>query len=794
MAGIVLCQAVLYWPSLVGQKVLLPLDLLGSPRFYWPILRGEEIEVTSSSVLSDLILDWEFGRRLAVSELRAGRIPLWNPYSYCGSPSARWETFCPFNVIYYVWPSPVTLAWIQVVKSIVAGMGAYVFFRRCLGVGYWPAAHGAWCYPLTGYFVLWQGYPLSHVIAWFGWVLLATDFAIRRPAGWGGPGLALFTGCAVVSRGEVAAQVLLASGMYAVWCVVDEYRGRLTSSAAVRGIVTCGGGWALGLLLSTPYLLPMVEYSATGSRLSERAAGLEDRPPVGWEAVPQVVIPEIYGANRWDSLRIVKGPPPESSATAYAGLLATLLVAPLGWCSSRHRSFNALWAVLGFAAIAWTLNVPGIVSLLRLPGINLFSHNRFVFVTAFSILATAVAGLDYLSRARSQDAPPRREWICTWLGLAVTLAAWCMYRAIELPEQVISATEPGFAGPLQKDVGGLVCWNFTRTYLVAAGLCLLTVCGWMGVWMVETFWNLLRRFAGLLLVGELLWSAYGINPQADRALYFPDVRALSWLSAAPDGRALGVDCLPARILEAYGLRDLRGYDGVDPARLVDLMDLARAPDFPANPFGKLQWYRPALSFGSEGEVRVSPILSMLNLRYLIWRGTLPAGARSILTSGVYDVLENPRCLPRVFVPRRVEAVPDHVRRLQLIAQDSFDARDVAYLEDNVRLPADCCGAARIESETPREVTVSVDMQTEGLVVLADLWDRGWNAFLDGASVPILRTNHALRGVVVPAGASKLVFRYEPRNFVWGVRLFGASVSFLMVWGAAIVWRRRTRLL
>ena len=30
----------------------------------------------------------------------------------------------------------------------------------------------------------------------------------------------------------------------------------------------------------------------------------------------------------------------ESSAAAYAGVLATLLVAPLAWCSRRHRSIN----------------------------------------------------------------------------------------------------------------------------------------------------------------------------------------------------------------------------------------------------------------------------------------------------------------------------------------------------------------------------------------------------------------------------------------------------------------------
>ena len=36
IAGIVLGQAVLYGPSLVGQKILLPLDILAHPALYIP--------------------------------------------------------------------------------------------------------------------------------------------------------------------------------------------------------------------------------------------------------------------------------------------------------------------------------------------------------------------------------------------------------------------------------------------------------------------------------------------------------------------------------------------------------------------------------------------------------------------------------------------------------------------------------------------------------------------------------------------------------------------------------------
>ena len=72
------------------------------------------------------------------------------------------------------------------------------------------------------------------------------------------------------------------------------------------------------------------------------------------------------------------------------------------------------------------------------------------------------------------------------------------------------------------------------------------------------------------------------------------------------------------------------------------------------------------------------------------------------------------------------------------------------------------------------------METAGLVVLADRWDIGWRAYLDGRPVPILQANHALRGVVVPAGTGTLEFRYQPASFAWGLRLAGAAATVLLM--------------
>jgi uncharacterized membrane protein YfhO len=68
---------------------------------------------------------------------------------------------------------------------------------------------------------------------------------------------------------------------------------------------------------------------------------------------------------------------------------------------------------------------------------------------------------------------------------------------------------------------------------------------------------------------------------------------------------------------------------------------------------------------------------------------------------------------------------------------------------------------------------------------------GWHAYCDGKQVPILQTNHALRGVVVSPGKGTIEFRYEPASFAWALRLCAVTLLAMVVWAGAIVWTSRS---
>ncbi|MCY2991495.1 MAG: hypothetical protein NTY19_27010 [Planctomycetota bacterium] len=785
-------QAILYGPSLTGQKILLPLDLLAIPSVYLPITPEVARIAPHNQVRSDLIFVWEPAPSFAIRELRAGRWPLWAPYQYAGAPVTI-VPYSPFLLLRACFPSPVTIAWVQAISMAVAGCGCYLFCRHVLRVGFWPATIVAWCFPLTGFMILWQGFPMPLNAAWLPWLLLSVDRAVRQTDRWSGPALALSTVLELVTgQLDVAGQVLLTSGLYAIWCLFDEHHGRWFTRRSVAAISTLVAGWGLGFLLAAPGVLPVLEYAKTGARMMRRSQGEEERPPVGIAALPQIVLPDLLGSNQHGSLRMISGSQLESSAQTYTGLLATLLVAPLAWCSRRHRSLNLFWGVLGLLALGWSLNVPGLVFLLRKPPLNMMSHNRFVFAASFAILAMTAVGLDMLLRGDLR----RRGWFWLPVVLLVMLGGWCLYWTFVPPEPIATQLEVlvrqrktlGLIGDLA--AVRLVQASFVRTCAISAVLCGLGIAGWLWLWFRSRLRPWFVPLLGSLLIADLLWFAWGRSAQCDPAWYYPRLPVLEQVASASPGRIIGYQCLPVSLSQTHGLCDIRGYDAVDPARLMDLLAITADPRSARIPYALSQGLIPSMELKPPNVLRLSPILDMLNVRYVIFRGPPPEGIQPEFRGNDYWVLINRAALPRVYVPQRVEVVADAQTRLAKLAAADFNPAHVAFLESPVSLSANCRGSAEIVEEVPTRIRISWQMETPGLIVLSDLWHPGWKAYIDGNPVPILRANHAIRGVIAPPGSGALEFRYEPDSFRDGLHLCELAILILIAWATRNLWCTR----
>jgi hypothetical protein len=792
-AGILLSQIILYGPSLVGAKILLPLDLLAQANEYIPATAETRGIVPHDPIRTDLIDQLEPERHWVAEELRAGRWPAWNPGHYGGTPVLQAPWLSPLSILLAATPSPIVLAWYQLLTALVAGVGFYLFCRRTLAVGYWPAVIVAWIYPMSGYFVFWLGCPTVIPVGWLPWLLLAVEGTVRRPTVRAMLALAALV-CAVqcTRQLDASAQVLLVAAAYGLWLLFATYGKPWVGPLARRAIVFALGGCLLGSALAAPYVLPQLEYVKEGDRAARRAAGTEERPPGSLSALSLMVLPDENGATRKGTYPLTAPFQIESLSVVYAGLVTTMFLAPLAWRSRRHRSFVIFSTALVYFSVGWCLNIGGIVLVLRLPILNLMSHNRLVFAASFAILAMSALGIESLGEL---PASRQRRWFLLPAMLLCALAVFWLYRAGHLPEPI--ATEIGkrwIAGEGRRWIGeapgvAVVQTWFRTVYLAGGVLAVLAALGWSLVAILASWRWWLTAVLGTVVFLDMLWFAHDRSAQTDPALYYPRVPVLDQVAGRTTGRIIGVGCLPANVAIMAGLRDVRGYDGIDPARYVQLVLLAAPPSSARSPYSAIQWMAPKLEQVPPDRVKLSPVLDLLGVEYTIHRGSPPAGFSPPFVGPDYFALRNPSAMPRVFVPRRVEIVLDEKDRLARLGAADFDPRAVVYLESPVELPEAMEGRASVLHESPSEVTIAVTMATPGVVVLADRWDSGWRARLGDEPLPILIADHALRAVVVPQGTWTLKLTYEPAGFTLGMVLFVLAAA-IIVGGVGIGLRRR----
>jgi hypothetical protein len=99
--------------------------------------------------------------------------------------------------------------------------------------------------------------------------------------------------------------------------------------------------------------------------------------------------------------------------------------------------------------------------------------------------------------------------------------------------------------------------------------------------------------------------------------------------------------------------------------------------------------------------------------------------------------------------------------------------------------------ASIDEDGASRVVVRCTAPAGGaFVVLADSYDPGWRATVDGSPAEILRADGLLRAVRVASGDHEVRFEYAPRAFDAGLTVSLGVAGLLVAANGASWWRRR----
>jgi hypothetical protein len=721
--------------------------------------------------------------------LRAGVLPEWFPHDALGQPLAGMMVsgaFHPANLLFLVLPGAVALTWAALLCFPVLAGGLWLLFRR-LGASAPAAGLGVMLGTFHGYAVsITNSLPYLQAMAAVPWALWATLRFLEAPgverAVLGGLMLAL-----VLFAGDP--QSFLVCCTLSLLLAVCWPAGR----GGVRRVLAGGALMLAAALVAAPQLL-------AGAQVMGQA--LASRRPVSesllWSMHPlrlvELVVGPLFGTGHlWIDPRVTEsllgsGVPGLWVESVSFGAVGTLFAAAGIAALRGRRRWLAVSALL--AGLLLVLGRHGGLYRLLHRLVPVWRPFRYpekllpfllLLLTAAAVVAAERAVAD--ARFRGQLGRATAGGAAFLLLLAG--AELALHPFVRLCDALAHRMLPAV---IEDQLGA----NLVHGCLLGAGALAgvsVLLRRWRGA---PTAWGVVGVAALLaLLQGQGLYAA--VSPEAIDTVPL----TLQALRALPDPPRPGGPRVYS-LVQSHQLPELPGVDFDD--LFLTSMATGLEPDLPAvHGLEGANVYLPAASARVEALRRsghyADRYAGLFAARYVAVeesdfraRGGSPESvvARAPLLHRL--VVTNPAARPRVAF-RRWRCVASLEEAQAVLAASTFDLDGTAVLEcpggasgESSSGPAS--GEVRLVSVEPERVEIAVEARTPGALVLADAFYSGWSASVDGAPVPILPANVAVRAVRLAPGAHRVAFVFRTPGLRAGLVLSAATLLLGAAFGLA----------
>ncbi len=267
---------------------------------------------------------------------------------------------------------------------------------------------------------------------------------------------------------------------------------------------------------------------------------------------------------------------------------------------------------------------------------------------------------------------------------------------------------------------------------------------------------------------------------------------------------------PFRVLPVDGPQLEPAGDGSPPPVSFELQGLFATNRFMVFDIGSVGGYHPAKLQDYEEFIRALKfsmergrldLASMMNARYVISGVRLAdnPSLKAVWVGRDYNnepraIYENAGVFPRAWIAGayRVEK-PDE--GLIAMANGEVDLRHTVLLEKKpaVEPVAGDSAVVNVGKIAAKESSFSVTLDRPGVLVVGEVYYKDWKATVDGQPAEILKANHVLRAVALPAGKHDVVFKYDSALVRKGATVSVVTFALtLLAWvGALVVWRKGT---
>jgi hypothetical protein len=688
---------------------------------------------------------------------KSGKVPNWCPYIMGGMPTVgsllyandyypgfaigRWLAFVFFGSKH---------AWLFL-HFLLAGFGVFLVLRE-LGVHWTFAALCGLFFAFNPQMVVFadvgHGSKLM-TIAYLPWILLFTKRLFDRPVPGRAAALALTFGLALLAlHVQIAYYGAMMMGLYAVYAFIAGGKAELSQNIRATVMMAAAGVLAFGI--SAPLYLQVQEYSHYSIRGGGATGGASWDYATAWSFSPMESLTYIFpsffgfgGQTYWGSM-------PFTDMPLYWGG-AILLFAPWALVLKRDR---LTWFLVILAGLAWVVSFGKFLPLLYSPLFHLLPYfNKFRVPSLIQVLVllpvVVLAGraLQALWEKIREGGQPAADLARKFALAGGIIAGFCLLLLI-LQVAVkpmymgwVAAARPQMAGAGAEQAFGLFTGDLLRLLALTVGL--------YGAALLA----LKRSLPGwALVVAVALAAALELN-FFDKSLTTstPPQQMESYLAADDVVQFLQSQPRPFRV---FPLSQNRSPDWYMPHRLESIMGYTGAkPRLYQEAVDKLTYNNPNF-------------LRMMNVVYFISEQPIQHDEFEEVFAGKQEhVYRFKHALPRAFLANQILPSTSS-QALEYYNAMNFDFTRTAAVESPPAgtLDATATGQVSWVKHDPDYLELNVETTGPMLLVITDnYYPSGWKATVDGQPATISKTDFMFRGVMVPAGKSRVEMTFAPKS-------------------------------
>ncbi|WNG46001.1 YfhO family protein [Archangium minus] len=691
--------------------------------------------------------------------LRAGELPLWNPYLRLGQPFAATlysQVFYPPRLLTVLLAGPeLGLTLQHLLHVVIAAVGTFLLLRH-LRASRPAALLGSAAFTLSQPFtVLSTQLNVASAAAWTGLLLLASRRAALQPTPRRIAQVALVAGLAF----------LAGSPETFLWQAPLSLAVALAARREVRTLLATGAGLTWGFVLAAVVAVPALEFARNSTRGAGRMDQLEWS--LSWSQLLSVAWPfaEQPRSHYWS------GDDQFFILVLFLGTVVCVLA--LAGLGRSRRTLPFGLGALVLTALALGTHFPPATFVLQFPPFHLFRYPVKYFVGAMFCLGVLAAfGLDVLSRRAGRGrrsllhvagvvaavfaalllGPPLTRlplfrpgveaglpWVVLALGagaLAFILPTAGPGRALRVRRAlaVVALMELGAFHLLQGNPGGMPLELLRRPSRLAAAIP--------------------PEYAGRVSVDLSADLSAEVSATVDAMAAPRPGEEGSYIALSRDA------LVPNRSMEER-LRVFEGYGAPEPLRIESLYESGARAAF-----------------------------DLAGVGYYVRRGPPPFEdlVPVLALPGLPTLYRSNTALPRAFVVHAARVADDKEAQAAFV-DPAQPLRHTTLLAEGEPLDGPGCegSTARVTGSGLSWVEVTLEACGPGYLVLSDSHYPGWEATLDGALVPMRRANAVMRAVQVPAGAHSVRFDYRPLSVRLGGVLSALALGALLL---ALLPRKR----